>query len=163
VEIREATSGDWPGIWGFLRGILAAGETYTVDPDLPEDAARAWWMREPPGRTFVAVQGERVLGSAKVVPNLDGGGAHVANGSFVVDPAAAGRGVGRALGEFVLTAAAGQGYRAMQFNAVVETNVAAVALWRSLGFSVLATVPEGFAHPRHGFVGLHVMYRRLTS
>jgi L-amino acid N-acyltransferase YncA len=162
VEIREATGADWPGIWAFLREILAAGETYTIDSDLPEEKARAWWMREPPGRTFVAVEGDRVLGSAKVVANLDGGGAHVANGSFIVDPAAAGRGVGRALGEHALAAASAAGYRAMQFNAVVETNVAAVGLWRSLGFAVLATVPEAFAHPRHGLVGLHIMYRPLV-
>jgi ribosomal protein S18 acetylase RimI-like enzyme len=85
----------------------------------------------------------------------------VANASFLVDPAAAGHGVGRELGEYVLAAAAEAGYRAMQFNAVVETNTAAVHLWRSLGFTILATVPEAFAHPRHGLVGLHIMYRRL--
>lgn len=49
----------------------------------------------------------------------------------------------------------------MQFNAVVETNKRAVALWRSLGFEVLATVPEAFRHPTEGYVGLLVMYRRL--
>ena len=54
-----------------------------------------------------------------------------------------------------------EGYRGMQFNAVVETNAAAVALWRSLGFEVIGTVPETFAHPTEGYVGLHVMYRRL--
>ena len=50
----------------------------------------------------------------------------------------------------------------MQFNAVVETNTAAVTLWRSLGFEILATVPEAFDHRRHGLVGLHVMYQRLA-
>jgi GNAT superfamily N-acetyltransferase len=79
----------------------------------------------------------------------------------MVDPAHAGRGVGRALGEHVLDWARGEGYRAMQFNAVVETNTRAVALWRSLGFEVLATLPEGFAHPAGGYVGLHIMYRPL--
>jgi ribosomal protein S18 acetylase RimI-like enzyme len=72
-----------------------------------------------------------------------------------------GRGVGRALGEHVVAAAREDGYRSMQFNAVVETNTRAVALWRSLGFDVLATVPEAFDHPEHGLVGLHVMFRRL--
>jgi N-acetylglutamate synthase-like GNAT family acetyltransferase len=37
----------------------------------------------------------------------------------------------------------------------------AVGLWRSLGFEVVGTVPEGFHHPVHGYVGLHVMHRRL--
>jgi hypothetical protein len=53
------------------------------------------------------------------------------------------------------------GYRAMVFNAVVECNTPAVRLWQSLGFQILATVPEGFRHPVRGYVGLHVMYRRL--
>ena len=49
----------------------------------------------------------------------------------------------------------------MQFNAVVETNTAAVALWKNLGFEVLTTVPEAFDHAELGYVGLHVMYQRL--
>ena len=46
-------------------------------------------------------------------------------------------------------------------NAVVESNVRAVALWHSLGFEVLATVPEAFDHPTDGLVGLHIMHRPL--
>jgi ribosomal protein S18 acetylase RimI-like enzyme len=79
----------------------------------------------------------------------------------MVDPRHAGRGVGRRLGQHVLDQARADGYRAMQFNAVAETNTGAVALWESLGFRILATVPEAFDHPRHGLVGLHLMHRRL--
>jgi hypothetical protein len=49
----------------------------------------------------------------------------------------------------------------MQFNAVVETNTVAVALWKKLGFEIVGTVPEAFDHPTHGPVGLHIMHRRL--
>jgi hypothetical protein len=49
----------------------------------------------------------------------------------------------------------------MQFNAVVETAAREAALRRSLGFEVLATLPEGFEHPAKGYVGLHIMYRSL--
>ncbi|HVG68949.1 MAG TPA: GNAT family N-acetyltransferase [Gaiellales bacterium] len=76
-------------------------------------------------------------------------------------PAAGGRGAGRVLGERVLDQARADGYRAMQFNAVVESNARAVALWQSLGFHVLATVPEAFDHPTDGLVGLHIMHRPL--
>ena len=50
---------------------------------------------------------------------------------------------------------------AMQFNAVVETNTPTIGLWRSFGLEILATVPEAFQHPAHGYVGLHIMYKRL--
>ena len=54
------------------------------------------------------------------------------------------------------------GFRGIQFNAVVETNTAAVALWTSLGFTVIGTVPGAFEHPARGYVGLHVMYLPLV-
>ena len=160
--IRDATGDDWPAIWPFLHRIVAAGDTFSWDRDTDEERARAVWMHQPPGRTVVAVDPDgTVLGTAQLHPNQGGGGRHVANAGFMVDPEHAGRGVGRALGEHVLDRARADGYRAMQFNAVVETNTRAVGLWRSLGFEVLATVPEAFHHPELGYVGLHVMYRRL--
>jgi GNAT superfamily N-acetyltransferase len=80
----------------------------------------------------------------------------------MVSAAARGKGVGRALGEHVVEWHRANGFAGIQFNAVVETNTAAVALWTSLGFTVVGTVPEAFRHPLHGYVGLHVMYLPLT-
>jgi ribosomal protein S18 acetylase RimI-like enzyme len=114
----------------------------------------------PAARVFVVEDGDAIVASAYVKPNYGGPAGAVANAGFMVDPAQAGRGIGRRLAEHVLTEAARGGYRAMVFNAVVETNPA-VGLWRSLGFTVLGTVPEAFDHPVHGRVGLHVMHRAL--
>jgi GNAT superfamily N-acetyltransferase len=161
VHIREAQAQDWPRIWPFFARIVAAGETYAYPEDLTEQTARPWWMEPPPGRTVVATGGDVVLGSAKMGPNRPGRGAHIATASFMVDPACHGRGVGRALGQHVVDWARAAGYRGIQFNAVVETNTAAVRLWQSLGFVIMTTVPEAFDHPRLGLVGLHVMYQRL--
>jgi hypothetical protein len=61
-----------------------------------------------------------------------------------------------------LVGARSQGYRSIQFNAVVETNLAAVHLWQILGFQILATVPEEFDHREHGLVGLHLMFQHLA-
>lgn len=160
--IREATADDWPAIWRFMQVIVAAGTTFSWDREIAENAARAAWMNSPPGRTLVAVDDDgTVVGTAEMGPNHGGPGSHVATAGFMVDPASADRGIGRRLAEHVLEQARADGYRAIQFNAVVETNARAVHLWQSLGFGVLATVPEGFRHPEHGYVGLHIMYRTL--
>lgn len=158
--IREAVADDWPRIWPFWHRIVAAGETYTWDPETPADTARDLWMA-PGKRVYVAEDAAgTVVGSAFVTPNYGGPADRIANAGFMVDPDHTGRGIGRALAEHVLTAATADGYRGMVFNAVVETNPA-VTLWTSLGFTVLATVPDAYEHPRHGRVGLHIMYRAL--
>lgn len=118
-------------------------------------------MEQAPGRTVVAVDGTRVVGTAKMGPNRPGRGAHIATASFMVDPDCGLRGVGRALGEEMVAWARAQGYAGIQFNAVVETNERAVGLWRSLGFEIIGTVPGAFRHPQHGPVGLHVMFLPL--
>ena len=162
VAIRDATADDWPAIWPIFRSVVAAGDTFSYDRDPLEEEARRLWMLEPPGRTVIAVAADgTVLGTAKMHPNHGGPAAHVATASFMVDAGRRGQGVGRALGEHVLDRAREDGFRAIQFNAVVETNAGAVALWRSLGFEVIGTVPEGFLHPDDGYVGLHIMHRRL--
>jgi L-amino acid N-acyltransferase YncA len=160
--IREATDADWPLIWPFYRAIVTAGEAYAIERSISEESGRRQWMQAPPGRTFVALdETGAVLGSASAYPNRPAGGAHVASASFMVDPGRSGEGAGRALAEYVIGWARQQGFRAMQFNAVVETNERAVALWKSLGFEALATVPEAFNHPTHGYVGLLIMHRSL--
>ncbi|QIY75094.1 N-acetyltransferase [Streptomyces sp. RLB1-33] len=158
--IREAAADDWPRIWPFWHRIVAAGETYTWDPGTSEGAARALWMA-PSKRVYVAEDATgAVVGSAYVTPNYGGPAARVANAGFMVDPDHAGLGVGRALAEHILAAAKADGYRGMVFNAVVETNPA-VKLWTALGFTILGTVPDAYEHPRHGRVGLHIMYKPL--
>lgn len=164
MQIREATAGDWPAVLPFFHIICAAGETFTYPLDLGEreTEGRGWWLLPAPDRTVVALDEEgTVLGTAKMNRNQSGNGAHVASASFMVDPAHARRGVGRALCVYALDWARAAGYRAMQFNAVVETNEPALRLYRSLGFAVVGTVPEAFRHPEHGYVGLHVMHRAL--
>ena len=161
-RIRPATDDDWPRIWPFFSAIVAAGETYAFPEDLTPETGRGWWMESPPGHTVVLEDDGRILGSAKMGPNRHGRGDHVGTASFMVDPAAQGRGVGRALASYVVAWHRDQGFAGIQFNAVVETNTAAVALWRSLGFTVVGTVPGAFHHPTEGYVGLHVMFLPLV-
>lgn len=163
VLIRDVTDADLSAIAPFFREIVAAGETYAFPDGLDDEGVRAWWFERPPGRTVVAVDDDdTVVGSAKMGPNRPGRGSHIGTASFMVAPHGRGRGVGRALGEHAISWCREQGYEGIQFNAVVETNTAAVHLWQSLGFEVLATVPGAFESRRHGKVGLHVMFLPLS-
>ncbi|MDT0186542.1 GNAT family N-acetyltransferase [Microbacterium sp. ARD31] len=160
MTIRPATEADWPAIWPFWREIVEAGETYAYPLGATSDQARAWWFDG--SHVVVWDEAGTVLGTAKMGPNRPGRGSHVGTASFMVDPAARGRGLGRRLGEHVVQWHRDQGFAAIQFNAVVETNRAAVRLWQDLGFVVVGTVPRAFDSAAHGRVGLHVMHLDLS-
>ena len=162
MSIRAATPEDWPRIWPFFRETVLAGETYAYPEELTSEQAAALWMEQPPAATIVDEEDGRILGSARMGPNRPARGSHVGTASFMVAPEARGRGVGRALGEYVVQWHRDQGFRGIQFNAVVETNTAAVRLWQALGFEIVGTVPGAFRSPTRGYVGLHVMFLPLT-
>ncbi|MFZ0013190.1 MAG: GNAT family N-acetyltransferase, partial [Acidimicrobiia bacterium] len=121
------------------------------------------WMRLGAGReaTYVALQGDVVVATAYLKANSIGLSDHIANAGWMVDPGHQGRGIGRRFAVFVIDEATRLGYRAMQFNSVVATNTAAIALWESLGFEIVGTVPDAFRHASAGLTPVHVMFRAL--
>ncbi|QIX27796.1 GNAT family N-acetyltransferase [Nocardioides sp. JQ2195] len=160
--IREARPDDWAEIWQVFDAIVQDGETYAYPTDLTSEQAQRLWFEQPPARTVVLEEHGSILGTAKMGPNKPSYGAHIGTASFMVSDAARGQGVGRQLGEHVITWHREQGFRGIQFNAVVESNTAAVNLWSDLGFEIIGTVPGAFRSRRHGYVGLHVMFLDLT-
>ena len=166
LVIREAIpQTDWPtGIWPIFQAVVAAEDSYPFPPDVDEATARNYWLQPQPAKVFVAVQNSdgAVLGSSYVKANQPGFGAHLANAAFMVAPSAQGQGVGRALAQHALAWARGAGFAAMQFNYVVSTNMAAVALWKNLGFTIAGTLPEAFEHRKLGRrVDVFIMHRFL--
>jgi L-amino acid N-acyltransferase YncA len=161
LEIRPITESDWDRVFEIFRATVAEGDTYAYPEGLTSEEARSLWIDGPPGETVVAEREGVILGTAKFGPNRPARGSHVSTASFMVSADARGSGVGRAMCEFVIARARAQGYDAMQFNAVVSTNVHAIELYRKLGFITIGTVPEAFDHARLGRVGLDIMYRQL--
>ena len=160
MQIRLATADDRLAIWSILEPVIRAGETYTLDRDLDQNAALAYWLG-PDKEVFVAEDGGQILGTYYLRPNQAGGGRHVGNCGYMTAAQATGRGVARAMCLHSLDHAQARGYRALQFNFVVATNERAVALWQSLGFDVVGRLPGAFDHPQLGMVDALVMYQTL--
>lgn len=162
MEIRAYEEGDWPQVWPIIEDIVRKADTFCYDPYQTEEQAHEMWVAPPPGHVVVAIEDHVVLGTANMYPNRPGPGAHIASGNFMVASDSRGRGVGRALGEYLLEWARASGFRGVQFNAVAASNTPAVELYTRLGFTIIGTVPGGFWHPTRGPVGLHVMYHDLS-
>ena len=112
--------------------------------------------------TFVAAEGLDILGMYKFRANQRDLGSHVANASFMVSPAAHGRGVGKAMGQHCLMDAnGGLCGHAVQFRGEHEYGRHLVV--EEVGFSIVGTVPKAFKHQQLGYVDVHVMYRSLKD
>jgi L-amino acid N-acyltransferase YncA len=185
VKIRAATEADRDAIWNIFHEVVAAGDTYALDPNISREDALAYWFA-PDAHTYVAELNRESVGEADsfpgtatpsptanpnhvtagtyiLRPNESGGGSHVANAGFMVATRARGQGIGRAMAEHCLSEARRLGFRAMQFNFVVSTNTPAMRLWQELGFKIVGTLPGAFRHPEKGFIDVYVMYRSLLE
>ena len=160
MDIRPATEADWPHLWAIIAPIMREGETFSLPRDGDEAVARAYFA-SPEKVNFVAEGNGMILGASYVRANQQGGGSHIANCGYMTAPAARGMGIARALCLHSIDYCRDAGFRGIQFNFVVSTNVAAVHLWQSLGFTILATLPGAFNHPVHGYVDSYVMFRAL--
>lgn len=158
--IREAHERDHGAIWEIIRPVIRAGETYTLDRDLSRSEALAYWLGKDK-ETFIAEDQGQIVGTYYLKANQSGGGSHVCNCGYMIDEAASGRGIARAMHAHSLEFAKGRGFRAMQFNFVISTNERAVRLWKSLGFDEVGRLPGAFLHPVKGYVDALVMYRAL--
>ena len=156
MRIRPAIDADRDPILAIARDIAEDGTTYAID----ETCDLEKFCFGPGQELFVADDGT-IAGFYLLKPNAPGRGSHVANAAYAVARSHRGRGLGKALAEHSLEIARERGYHAMQFNLVVSTNEPAVRAWKSLGFSIIGTLPQAYRHRTLGLVDAHVMYRFL--
>jgi L-amino acid N-acyltransferase YncA len=160
VKIRKARENDFDAIWPILSETFEEGDTYPYPPGMDKQEAWHIWM-EAPAATYVALDGDQLLGTYYIKPNQPGLGSHVCNCGYIVKADARGRGTGRAMGLHSQREAQSLGFKAMQYNLVVSTNESAVRLWQELGFEIVGTLPNAFKHAQLGYVDAHVMYKWL--
>lgn len=161
VKITNFALGDWLPVWEILKPVFRAGETYPYAPDISEKDAYQKWVSLPVVTYVVKDDDARILGTYYIKPNQPTLGAHVCNCGYVVGEAARGQGMASLMCEHSQQIARELGFRAMQFNLVVSTNVVAVRLWKKLGFETVGRLPGAFQHAKHGFVDAFVMYKFL--
>lgn len=158
LEIREFCEADLPAMLPVWNRIVEEGIAFPQLEPLDLKSGRDFFASQ--SFTGVAVQGCSGQGAAAALPGLPellglyilhpnnlGRCGHLCNASYAVHEKARGRGIGRQLVCHCMGQAARLGFRILQFNAVVATNSAALALYQKLGFTRLGRIPGGFLLP----------------
>lgn len=160
VSVRLMEDKDLEPLYAIFSRVLSGGDVFPYPLATTFEEFKAIWLPQD-SFSYVAEAGGQICGGYYVKPQWPGRGAHVATATYMVAESARGRGVGLALGQSSLDQARARGYTAMQFNLVISSNKAALALWQKIGFQIVGTIPGGFDHVDLGKVDTHVMHRFL--
>lgn len=162
MAFRTISQAEYPLIAPIVKAAVEAEEFITLPHDAPDEDCIAYFFGGVKGsEVWIYEEDSMVLGCYYQRPNHYQLGGHVANGGYLVSPNARGKGVGRKLGEHSIARATEQGYHALQFNFVVSTNEVAVTLWKSLGFAIIGTIPQGYHRKQTDYVDAYIMHRSL--
>lgn len=158
--IKTISRHDFELFWPTFKKIIEAQDSYAFDPDMGIEQAYRLWC-EVPLKTFVATFDTKIAASYYLKPNAAGPGSHICNCGYMVSADFRGQGIARKLCEHSQQVAIQQGFSAMQFNSVVSTNKSAIHLWKSMGFTIIGTIPEAYIHKSEGFVDAFIMHKSL--
>jgi len=158
--IRLAIENDFDAVWAIFKSVVSVGDTYVFEPNTPKADLQKYWFAKYM-QTYVAEINEQIVGTYIIKPNQPGLGKHISNCSYMVHPQFRGQGIGGAMCQHSIDIAKQSNYKAIQFNIVISSNVAAVNLWKKFGFKIVGTIPNAFKHATLGFVDAFVMYLDL--
>lgn len=140
--IRDFQPDDLPQMIGIWNETVEDGNAFPQKETLDLKSGKEFFSSQ--SRTAVAIINNEIVGLYILHPNNVGRCNHICNASYAVKKAYRGRHIGEALVKDCVIQAKKTGFRILQFNAVVKTNLTALNLYKKLGFVQLGTIPNGF-------------------
>ena len=142
MEIRTYRTDDLPDMIRIWNEVVEEGVAFPQEEFLDMDSGAAFFAEQ--SYSGVAEGDGAVVGLYILHPNNVGRCSHICNASYAVDSSCRGKHIGEKLVLDCLQKGKELGFRILQFNAVVESNVHARQLYERLGFQPLGTIPGGF-------------------
>lgn len=157
--VRKYTEEDLPAMRALWNQIVEEGNAFPQEEPLDEESGAAFFA----GQIYcgVAVTEEHLIGLYILHPNNIGRCGHIANASYAVDASCRGQHIGEKLVLDCLAQAKAHGFRILQFNAVVESNIHARHLYERLGFKQLGTIPGGFRMKNGQYINICPYFKEV--
>lgn len=142
MKIREFTENDIPQMISIWNDIVEEGIAFPQEECLDETEGLKFFSAQ--SYTAVAELDGKIVGLYILHPNNIGRCGHICNASYAVDEECRGRHIGEKLVIDCMKQGKRHGFKILQFNAVVESNIHARHLYERLGFIPLGTIKHGF-------------------
>lgn len=141
--------------------VVEEGVAFPQEDFLNEETGAAFFALQ----TYCAVAEDGsdciVRGLYILHPNNIGRCGHIGNASYAVSSESRGKHIGEKLVLDCLQQAKNHGFKLLQFNAVVESNIHARHLYEMLGFVPLGMIPNGFRMKDGHFENICLYYYEL--
>jgi L-amino acid N-acyltransferase YncA len=159
MQIRAYTQADLAQMIPIWNEIVEEGIAFPQEDCLDRESGSAFFASQ--SYTGVADTDGKIVGLYILHPNNVGRCGHICNASYAVSSSVRGQHIGEKLVLDCLKKAKELGFRVLQFNAVVESNIHARHLYERLGFVQLGTIPGGFRMPCGDYVNICPYYHEL--
>ncbi|MBQ8825077.1 MAG: GNAT family N-acetyltransferase [Ruminococcus sp.] len=158
--IRAYEKNDLKSMIQIWNEVVEEGIAFPQEEFLNEKTGSEFFASQ----TYSAVavdENNEVCGLYILHPNNIGRCGHICNASYAVSSELRGKHIGEKLILDCLNQAKKHGFKILQFNAVVESNIHARHLYKRLGFMQLGTIPNGFRMKDGHFENICVYYHEL--
>lgn len=161
IKIREYKSSDAQETAKIWNQVVEEGVAFPQTEDLTEETADKFFKGQTYTGVAVDTESGAVVGIYILHPNNVGRCGHICNASYAVRKDIRGEHIGEKLVKDCLKMAHEKGFRILQFNAVVASNVHAIHLYERLGFTKIGKVEGGFRLPGGDFEDIELFYHAV--
>lgn len=151
IIIKAYTSADVEAAINIWNEVVREGVAFPQEDELDIKTGDEFFKAQSFTGLAVDTDSGKVLALYILHPNNVGRCSHISNASYAVRSNLRGRHIGELIVKDSINRARELGFKILQFNAVVATNIHARHLYQRLGFKELGTIPAGFRMPDGSF------------
>lgn len=144
IEIKEFEKKDIKAAVEIWNEVVRDGAAFPQLEELNEITGMEFFSQQSFTGVAVDNDADETVGLYILHPNNVGRCGHICNASYAVRSTARGKHIGEMLVQHCIKTAGELGFKILQFNAVVATNIPALTLYKKLGFTQLGVIPNGF-------------------
>ena len=161
IKVREFNESDIQAANEIWNEVVEDGVAFPQEECLTEKSGLEFFKSQSYTGIAYDEETDDIVGLYILHPNNIGRCGHICNASYAVSKDSRGLHIGEKLVKDCLIEAENHGFRILQFNAVVATNIHARHLYERLGFKQLGVIPGGFLMKDGHFEDICPYYREL--
>jgi len=160
ITVKKFSPADVHAMTDIWNSVVIDGIAFPQENTMTYEEGAKFFASQTYSAAAVDENGE-VVGLYILHPNNVGRCSHIANASYAVKKGMRGLHIGETLVMDCMKKGAEHGFKILQFNAVVKSNIHARHLYERLGFIQLGEIPGGFRHSDGTYEDICPYYAKL--